>query len=75
MKDQDALSTRARAALADQLRMMLLHPNGAAYVANAPNWDAADAVIYPSGPIDRSMSQRCRRRDVHVRHGRIWLPQ
>lgn len=48
-----ALAARPRAELAESLRMTILHPNGGAYVARTPNWEAADATLHPSGPIDR----------------------
>lgn len=48
------LAARPRAELAEALRMTILHPNGGAYVAREPNWAAADAVLDPSGPVDRT---------------------
>lgn len=48
-----ALASRPRAELAEALRMTVLHPNGAVYAARTPNWEAADAVLQPSGPIER----------------------
>ncbi len=51
--DAPALDERPREELADSLRMMLLHPNGGAYVARGPNWAAADATLHSSAPIDR----------------------
>lgn len=48
-----ALAARPRAELAESLRMTILHPNGGAYVARAPSWEAADATLHPSGPIER----------------------
>jgi V8-like Glu-specific endopeptidase len=57
--ERAALATRSRDQLADQLRAMLLHPDGV-FVADDPDWATADAVLAQRGPVDRVPIERAR---------------